>query len=683
MSTQKAQKQSRLKNFKQKLKYFLDKPTGKVATFVLALVLILGLIFTGINQIQKNTARAGINCDVANGFIVNGLQCTKRSALVNTYQCFDGSQSSTSCSYGIVQFENSALNATTTILGLPLLIHNMSTPAATTIVCPANYTIGSYLYSNVSNNIYNIMCIQNDNLEVSSQNITSAATTSSKMFYINQNLSSVLACPNNYTEITRRPTTLDPFSGVTPYILCASNVFVTVYSFAPLSGVTNPTKPLLYSTGSFNNGTYCPSGYQAMTEDQARDLTAMISKIMCALSSPATKTILICPVGGYINTNDGTSTPCQLTVNSSSFTPTNGQITNLTCTPTNPPAGSSVSCSGQATGNPNYPTIPYFGDVTVSIDNGGGNATASLTANGSFTTTGITVGTVPGTTPVTKTATTNLGGSTTINVTSTVPSLCSSTCTSGTNMNGSITGTISSAVSGTITFPQATNIPTSTPGVFTGAGTACTINGAFTTVISGGVVFTPTGNVPAGCTTGAQTGSLTTTGLSTNPTTSGVPSNFTGNPLTDTLFIDPSKLTFSPIESAAVKFGLADLTLTVGGGNAGALNDPRFTANNTTARCVFRLKEYGVLDSDTSSKGFDLSTAKLAGSVADLDLTNKTFDVAYSTTTGCSVKLPLGAAQNQPKWWFEVRVVRSDGQVFGQNMSYFQTYGAIGGVAVS
>ncbi|MEI6729062.1 MAG: hypothetical protein WCK98_05460 [bacterium] len=152
---------------------------------------------------------------------------------------------------------------------------------------------------------------------------------------------------------------------------------------------------------------------------------------------------------------------------------------------------------------------------------------------------------------------------------------------------------------------------------------------------------------------------------------------------TDPLFIDPSKITFSPIESAAVKFGSADLTLTVGGGNAGALNDPRFTANSTTATCKFRLKEYGVLDSDTTSKGFDLSTAKLAGSVADLDLTNNSFDVAYSATTGCSVKLPLGAAQNQPKWFFEIRVVRSDGQVFGQNMSYFMTYGAIGGVAVS
>ncbi|MEI6729352.1 MAG: hypothetical protein WCK98_06965, partial [bacterium] len=154
---------------------------------------------------------------------------------------------------------------------------------------------------------------------------------------------------------------------------------------------------------------------------------------------------------------------------------------------------------------------------------------------------------------------------------------------------------------------------------------------------------------------------------------------------TDTLYIDPSKVTFSPIESAAVKFGSADLTLTVGGTGK---DDPRFTANSTTATCKFRLKEYGVLDSDTTSKGFDLSSAKLGATVAGIpggsfNTGTKIFEVPYSTTTGCSVKLPLGTAQNQPKWLFEIRVVRSDGQVFGSANAYFQTYGAIGGVAVS
>jgi hypothetical protein len=368
-------------------------------------------------------------------------------------------------------------------------------------------------------------------------------------------------------------------------------------------------------------------------------------------------------------------------------------------------------------------------------------------------------------------------------------------------MNGTLTGTPGSPVGGTITFPEATSIPTGTPGVFTGAGTGCVINGTFTPASGGGVVFTPTGNVPAGCTTGVQTGTITTTGLPTNPTTSGVPSNFTPIPPTtitqtnigtssnctstltvtigstyscvfpltgdagnnyalpttgitastitatgsspactiagngssnvalvcssipttggsnglqnvlvtigggtatdkgavtltnyitnpgDLLFIDPSKVSFTPVESSAVKFGTGDLVYTVNpNSGSGATGDTRLTAGGTTATCKFRVKEFGVADSD-ATKGFDVSTLKLAASVTgtpggSYNTTTKTFDVPYSTTTGCAVKLPP-AAQNQPKWFFETRVVRSDTQVFGRDNSYFQTYGAIGGVTVS
>ncbi|MEI6729168.1 MAG: hypothetical protein WCK98_06015 [bacterium] len=152
---------------------------------------------------------------------------------------------------------------------------------------------------------------------------------------------------------------------------------------------------------------------------------------------------------------------------------------------------------------------------------------------------------------------------------------------------------------------------------------------------------------------------------------------------TDLLFIDPSKVSFSPVESSAIKFGSGDLTLTVNPNTgSGATGDTRLTRGGTTAVCKFRLKEFGVADSD-ATRGFDASLSKLAGSVADLDLTNNSFDVAYSETTGCSVKLPAGTAQNQPKWFFETRVVRSDTQVFGRDNSYFMTYGAIGGVSVS
>jgi len=152
---------------------------------------------------------------------------------------------------------------------------------------------------------------------------------------------------------------------------------------------------------------------------------------------------------------------------------------------------------------------------------------------------------------------------------------------------------------------------------------------------------------------------------------------------TDLLFIDPSKVSFSPVESSAIKFGSGDLTLTVNPNTgSGATGDTRLTRGGTTAVCKFRLKEFGVADSD-ATRGFDASLSKLAGSVADLDLTNNSFDVAYSETTGCSVKLPAGTAQNQPKWFFETRVVRSDTQVFGRDNSYFMTYGAIGGVSIS
>ncbi|MEI6729140.1 MAG: SdrD B-like domain-containing protein [bacterium] len=155
------------------------------------------------------------------------------------------------------------------------------------------------------------------------------------------------------------------------------------------------------------------------------------------------------------------------------------------------------------------------------------------------------------------------------------------------------------------------------------------------------------------------------------------------NNVTDSLFIDPSKLNFNPIESAAVKFGVADLTLTVGGNGK---DDPKYTANGTTAVCKFKLKEFGALDADPT-KGFNASLNKLAATQVGIpggarSTDNTTFDVPYSTTSGCSVKL-LPEGQNQPKWLFETKVVRSDTQVFARDNAYFMTYGAIGGVSIS
>jgi hypothetical protein len=152
------------------------------------------------------------------------------------------------------------------------------------------------------------------------------------------------------------------------------------------------------------------------------------------------------------------------------------------------------------------------------------------------------------------------------------------------------------------------------------------------------------------------------------------------SPITDLIFIEPSKVSFDPIEDSAVKFGSSDLTMTVGGG---ANDDTRFTQAGTTAVCKFRLKEFGVADND-ATRGFDVSTLKLVAATTggSYNATDKTFDVPYSTTSGCNVKI-IPEQQNQPKWFFETRVVRSDTQVFGRDNAYFQTYGAIGGVSIS
>jgi subtilisin family serine protease len=148
----------------------------------------------------------------------------------------------------------------------------------------------------------------------------------------------------------------------------------------------------------------------------------------------------------------------------------------------------------------------------------------------------------------------------------------------------------------------------------------------------------------------------------------------------DILFIDPSKVVLDPIESQAVKFGSADLTLNLGGG---VNDDIRFTASSTTSICKFKSKEYGSSDSDLV-KGYEATTLKLsaASTGGSYNPSTKTFDVAYSQVDGCNVKIPL-ANQNQPKWFFDIEVLRSDGQLFKRNNSYFQTYGVIGGVSIN
>ncbi len=115
------------------------------------------------------------------------------------------------------------------------------------------------------------------------------------------------------------------------------------------------------------------------------------------------------PTFGPTYTQDATpafNTP----VTPTSYTPEQGQITGLTCTPSSVVASGTVNCSGQATGAP--AGVPYAGNITVTIDNGGGSITTAINPDGTFTASSVPVGTTTGT----KAATTNLGGTTPISV---------------------------------------------------------------------------------------------------------------------------------------------------------------------------------------------------------------------------------------------------------------------------
>jgi hypothetical protein len=109
----------------------------------------------------------------------------------------------------------------------------------------------------------------------------------------------------------------------------------------------------------------------------------------------------------------GAATPQYNTaVTPTSYTPNNGQITGLTCTPSSVAVSGTVSCSGQGTGAPSG--VPYAGNVTVSIDNGGGSIITTFNSDGTFTASSVPVGNTAGA----KNATTNLGGTTPVTVTS-------------------------------------------------------------------------------------------------------------------------------------------------------------------------------------------------------------------------------------------------------------------------
>jgi hypothetical protein len=346
------------------------------------------------------------------------------------------------------------------------------------------------------------------------------------------------------------------------------------------------------------------------------------------------------PIFGPVFTQNATPV-FGTSVTPTSYTPNNGQITNLTCTPPNPAAGTTVNCSGQGTGAPSG--VPYAGSVTVSIDNGGGSIATTFNPDGTFTASLVTVGSTTGA----KTATTNLGGTTPVNVVagSTIvdPDLASGNgsvgnstdCTSTTNVSIGTTYTCTFPINGTGPFVlpsggiqartnQTTN--NSTPV------SSCTISASVLTCTAITTIGTPNpltsgnGNVQLG--KGTTPATWNNKGVINLTTASTLCSAQNPCALFDTA------LTYSPTQALAKRYG--------GSGSSTAdnliltLKDTRLETSGYTTTCTFRYK----FKSDTTWRSLSSS-------------------VAYNNTTGCTSTL---LTANQLFWNvdFEITAVTSD-----------------------
>lgn len=189
---------------------------------------------------------------------------------------------------------------------------------------------------------------------------------------------------------------------------------------------------------------------------------------------------------------------------------------------------------------------------------------------------------------------------------------------------------------------------------------------------------TPTNPTPPG--TPQTPGTPTNPTTPTPPGTPGTPQNPTPptnptNPIdiSNAFYILPDKISYNFAKNNPQKFGREDLVIKLFG-------DTRFTTNNLTATCKFRIKFFGFADNDNIA-GYAVTRTKLVQDTTDprgqLNTTVGTFEIPYDTTKGCSVKLPK-QNQNQNKWSVQYVVQRSDGQIFAGDDSYFQLFGAIG-----
>jgi hypothetical protein len=281
-------------------------------------------------------------------------------------------------------------------------------------------------------------------------------------------------------------------------------------------------------------------------------------------SAQATYAATGTPIFGPVFTQNATPVFGTL-VTPTSYTPDPGQVTGLTCTPTNPVVSTTVNCSGQGTGAPSG--VPYAGSVTVSIDNGGGSIATTFNPDGTFTASNVPVGNTTGA----KTATTNLGGTTPVNV---VPA--ATTITSANISNSTDCTTTTNVVIGTTfncTFPltgdAGNNYALPTNGILANAATA-------------------TGNSPA-CTITGNSTSNAALSCTSIPTTGGTPGNQNLG-----LLIDGST---TPVTKGAVNLVTeVDPDLASGPGSLSNSTDCTASTNvsiGTTYTCTFPINGTG------------------------------------------------------------------------------------------
>jgi len=142
--------------------------------------------------------------------------------------------------------------------------------------------------------------------------------------------------------------------------------------------------------------------------------------------------------------------------------------------------------------------------------------------------------------------------------------------------------------------------------------------------------------------------------------------------VSDTLLINSNSVAFNPGKLFPKQYRNSDLVLSIN-------SDSRFLAGGLSAVCQFKIKNFGAPDNDLLT-GYPITSSKLSGQGVYNSVSNS-YEVPFNSANGCRTTM-LAALQNQPKWEFEIKVVRSDGQIFGTPEAYFMLYGALGIVSI-